>query len=136
MKKKVNVTITIITEYAWMCLYKQDSKYASCPKYAKILNMAKFWIWWGSQYASVTQRSEYARPCLDRVLNISYVLNMAGFWICRSYTAFLICQKWLTCLNKRWICLNLSEFTIIDMDLNMYYTIHSTRSLYKLMSTD
>ena len=33
----------------------------------------------GSQYASVTERSEYDRICLDRVLNISCVLNMPGF---------------------------------------------------------
>ena len=31
-------------EYAWICLYKQDSKYVSGPGYAKILNMAKFWL--------------------------------------------------------------------------------------------
>ena len=49
-------------------------------KYAKILNMVKFWIRQGSQYANVTKRSEYARICIDRVL-ISRVLNMPGFWI-------------------------------------------------------
>ena len=54
-----------------MCLYKQDSEYASGSKYAKILNMAKFSIWQGSQYANITQRSEYTRICLDRVLNVS-----------------------------------------------------------------
>ena len=32
-------------EYAWMCLIKQDSKYAWGPKYARILKMVKFWIW-------------------------------------------------------------------------------------------
>ena len=32
-------------EYAWMCLDKQDSEYALGPKYAKILNIGKFWIW-------------------------------------------------------------------------------------------
>ena len=58
-------------EYGWMCLYKQDSEYASCPKYFKILNIAKFWIWQGPQYPSATQRSDYARICLDIVLNIS-----------------------------------------------------------------
>ena len=58
-------------EYAWMYLNKQDSEYALGPKYAKILNMAKFWIWQDSQYASVTQRSGYVRICLGRVLNIS-----------------------------------------------------------------
>ena len=74
-------------EYVWMCLYKRDSEYSSCPKYAKILNMAKFWIWQGFQYASITQRSEYARICLDRVLNnilsskYDRTLNRAGFWI-------------------------------------------------------
>ena len=54
-----------------MCLYKQDSEFTSGPKYAKILNMVKFWIRQGSQYAKVTQRSEYARICLERVLNVS-----------------------------------------------------------------
>ena len=68
-------------EYVRWCLNKQDSEYALGPKYAKILNMAKFWIWQDSQYVSVTQHSEYARKCLDRVLNISWLLNMPGFWI-------------------------------------------------------
>ena len=68
-------------EYVWMCLNKHDSEYASGPKYARLLNMSKFWIWQGSQYGNVTQRSEYARKCFDRVLNISWVLNMAEFWI-------------------------------------------------------
>ena len=81
MKKEFNVIITIIIEYVWMCLYKQDSEYALGPKYAKIQNMAKFWIWQGSPYASVTQHSECARICLDRVLSLSWVLNMPGFWI-------------------------------------------------------
>ena len=58
-----------------MCLFKQDSEYASGPKYAKILNMVKFCIS-RSQYASVARRSKYARICLDRVLNISSDLNM------------------------------------------------------------
>ena len=44
------------------CVYIQASEYASGPKYAKILNIAKFSVW---------QDSEYARIRLDRVLNIS-----------------------------------------------------------------
>ena len=43
--------------------------------------MAKFWIWQSSQYASVTQGSEYDRICLDRVVNVSWVPNPAAFWI-------------------------------------------------------
>ena len=62
-----------------MCLYKHYSEYASGPKYAKILNIAKLWIWQASQYASITQRSEYARIWLDRVFNISWVLHVPGF---------------------------------------------------------
>ena len=62
-----------------MFVNKQDSEYASGHKYAKILNMAKFSIWPGSQYASVAQLFEYVKICLDRVLNISCVLNMPGF---------------------------------------------------------
>ena len=67
--------------YAWMRLYEQDSKYTLVPKYAKFLNVVKFWIWQGSQYANVTQRSEYARICLERVQNVFEVINMPGFWI-------------------------------------------------------
>ena len=71
-------------EYFWMYLNKQDSEDVSGPKYSKILNIAKFWIWQCSHYVSIAQRSEYARICLDRVLNISWVLNMPGFWIWES----------------------------------------------------
>ena len=49
-KNKVNIIISLLNmpEYVWMCLNKQDSEYASGPKYAKILNMTTFWIWDGS----------------------------------------------------------------------------------------
>ena len=89
-------------ECAWMCLCKLDYEYASVPKYAEILNMIKFRIWKGSQYANDTQHSEHARICLGKVLNISYVLNMprflnmTGFWICRV----------LNMPQYDWICLN------------------------------
>ena len=46
-----------------------------------VLNMPNFWIWQGSQYVNATQRSEYARICLDRIRNISRVVNMTGIWI-------------------------------------------------------
>ena len=42
-----------MSEYTWMCLYKQVSEYTSGSTYAKILNLAKFWIWKCSKYASV-----------------------------------------------------------------------------------
>ena len=45
----------------------------------KFLNMAKFTIWKSSQYANVTQRSEYAGICLDRVMNTSWALNIPAF---------------------------------------------------------
>ena len=70
-----------LPEYASMSLNKQDSEYAEGPKYAKILNTEKFRIWQSSQYASITQHSEYARICLGQVINISWVLNIPGFWI-------------------------------------------------------
>ena len=53
-----------------MCLNKQDSEYASGPKYGKILDMAGFSIC-----------SEYARICLDRVLSICWVLNIPDLYI-------------------------------------------------------
>ena len=47
-------------------------------------------------------------------------------WVGREYA-------WI-CVSRAWICLNVSGFTIINRVLNMSYTIHSARSLYKLMS--
>ena len=61
------------------CPYKQDPEYASRPNYAKILKTTNFQIWQGSEYASVTQRSEYAKICLYRVLNIILAPNMSEF---------------------------------------------------------
>ena len=125
-------------EFGWMCLCKYDSEYTSGLKYAKLLNVAKFWIWKGSQYASVTQR---AGECFDKVLKISWVawiLNVPLLWICRSCAGFWALNMpqydW-TCLNRTWTCLNMFEFTIIDRILNIYYAVHGMRSLYKLMST-
>ena len=69
------------TEYLLICLNKQGS---DMPQ---VQNMPKFWIWQSPKYyrvlnMRVTQRSdEYARICLERVLNIYLVLNMPGFWI-------------------------------------------------------
>ena len=40
-----------------------------CAYINRLMNMPR--VWQGPQYASVTQRSDYARICLDRVLNIS-----------------------------------------------------------------
>ena len=60
----------------------------------------------------------------NRVLNMKElhrVLNISQYgWIC---------------LNRTWMYLNMSKFTIIDRVLIMYHTIHSTRSLSKSMST-
>ena len=48
-EKKPKFIITIIIECAWTCLNKEDFEYALSHKYLKILNMAKFWIWFSSQ---------------------------------------------------------------------------------------
>ena len=39
---KVNVIVTIITEYAWICLNKQGFEYVSGSKYGKNLSMTGF----------------------------------------------------------------------------------------------
>ena len=93
-KKKVHVIITIIIEYAWICINKQDSEYASGLEYGMFMNMQK----------------------------LHRALNMPQF-------------NW-KCLNRTWICLNMSEFTITDKVLNMSHTMYIVvRSLYKLKST-
>ena len=95
-------------EYVWMWLNKQDSENVSGPKYVKILNTAKFWIWQGSQYASVRQRSKYIRICHERVLNICWVLNMPGFWILQSSAYSRVTQGFK--------CHNMAEYVWIERE--------------------
>ena len=49
--------------------------------------MAKFQTWLGSQYASVTRRSEYAKICLGRGLNISYYYSNQCYYILELLSA-------------------------------------------------
>ena len=63
----------------------------------RVLNIPKFRIWEGPQYASVTQRSKYARICLDR-LNIFWVLNIPELqrWQVSEYTSLTEVFKYAT----------------------------------------
>ena len=71
---------------------------------------------------------EYARICLYRVLNVSYVLNMPEFWVWQGSEYARVTQGskygWI-CPNRTWICLNMSEFTGIGRVLNMCHKIDS-----------
>ena len=111
-----------------------------------LINMLKF-RW---------QSPEYCRVFNIRALHSN--LNIANYALTEFciYLRFSICQyseygsvlniqrirrvlhmpqdDWIF-LNKTWICLNMSEFTIIDRALNMSNTIQSERSPYKLMSS-
>ena len=110
-----------------------------------ILNMLKFWIYNCSEYSRV-----FNRQALHSVLYMpEYTLTEfwihLGFWKCQDseygrvlniqelHRALNMLQYGWICLNRTWIYLNMSEFTIIDRVLNMSQTIHSARSLYKLM---
>ena len=123
-------------EYAWMCLNKQDSDYVSRPKYAKILNIPKFWIWTGFSicelYTAFWIYQNMTWQSFEYILDSKYarILNMPVL-----YRVVNIPQYDLICLNRTGIWLNMSESTIIDRVLNMYHTIHSARPLYNLMST-
>ena len=99
--------------------------------------MAKLWIWQGSQYVSFTQTFDYARmSCLTKfyvcILGSKYasILNMK-----QLHRVLNMPQHGWIRLNWMRICLKMSGFTIINRLLNMYHTIHSSRSVWKLMST-
>ena len=124
-------------KYAWMCQNRQNFEYAYDPKYAKVLNMTSLWIWQGSQYVSFTQLFDYARICLawhssKCILGSKYasILNMK-----QLHRVLNMPQHGWIHLNWTRICLKKSGFTIINRLLNMCHTIHSLRSLWKLVST-
>ena len=84
-------------------------------------------MWQSTQYASVAKSSEYARICLKYMKELNRVLNMP-----RHGSVYL---------NRMWICLDVwiysnrqsSEYSRV---LNMSNTIHSVRSIHKLMSSN
>ena len=94
----------------------------------KILNIAKFWIWLGSQYPGVTQRSEYARMCRDRVLNISRVLNMPGFWIWEESENARVTKGSKYAKMSKFIWIG-REYPWIYREVSECYTIHSEVTL-------
>ena len=128
-KKKVNVLSFNYIYHYWIYLnITKETRFWIClgslgPLYVKILKMAMFWIsqnlsWQSSEYIS-EYISEYA--AILSMQELPRVLNMPQYdWIC---------------LNRMWICLNMSEFTIIDMLLNMYHIIHRVKLFHKLIST-
>ena len=95
------------------------------------LNLPKFWVWQGSKYASITQHSEYARMCLDRVLNISRVINMLGFstWQGSEYVSDfkyvrdLNIHKYETILNMQWNAI-IEGFWIFQDSKNARFLIY------------
>ena len=106
-----------------MCLNKQDSEYASGPNNAKILIMAGF---------SICER--YTAFWIHQNMpwqSTSWVANMSGFWMWQVFEYARVIQgsRYAT------IWLNMSEVTIIVRVLNIYHTIHSATSLYKLLSS-
>ena len=116
-------------------LFKYD--YCTClivPKQT-VLNMAKF------EYGRV-----FKMQTLHSILNMPEYASLISKYISGAkYARIRYMQElhrvlkksqygWI-CLNRTWICLNMSDFTIIDRVLNISHTIHSARSFYKLMST-
>ena len=68
---------------------------------------------------SVTQRSEYARECLDIALNISEVLNMPGFWIWQGseYARNIQGSKYTIIWLNVWIGHGYAWIMLIEMDV-------------------
>ena len=91
-------------------------------------------------WALYTQHSECARICLGRILNISWVLICQVFECGRvlnmqeSHRVLNMPQYGWICQN-RIICLNMSVFMVKVRVLNMYHTILSAKSPFKLMGT-
>ena len=80
--------------------------------------------------SSITQPTEYAKICLDRVLNIPWVLNMPGFWIWKGSEYARVTQR--SKYATKW--LNMSEQ---DVNIPEYVWIfnHRESSEYVLCNT-
>ena len=71
-ERKLMLSLLNMSEYAWICLNKQDSEYALSPKFAEILNMAKFWICRSFKMVNMSEQDM-------NIPEYVWILNMAGF---------------------------------------------------------
>ena len=112
------------------CAQINGSGYVSAPIHAK---MAKVWICQNMFLKSCEyiSGSAYAR-----------ILDIARFWICRTYTGFLICHNmteyvWIE-YEYAWLCLKINnkQGSGYAKVLNISHTIHSgSQVTNKLKST-
>ena len=72
-----------------MIIDKQNSEYASGPKYAKVLNVAGFSIC--ERYTAFWICQNVPWQSYEYILGSKYdrILNMAGFWICHNMTEYI-----------------------------------------------
>ena len=94
----------------WICRKSevcQNSEYGKVPKVAGFSICERFAAFW------------FCQNMPWRVLNISWILNMPGFWILQGSEYARITQD----SEYTIMCLNMSEFTITNRILNMSHTI-------------
>ena len=117
-------------EDAWMCQNRQNFEYAYEPKYGKVLNRTGFSIC--ELYTAFWLCQNMSKQSFECISGSKYasVLNMKQLHRVLSMPQ----HGWIR-LNWTRIYLKMSGFTIINRLLNMYHTIHSSRSVWKLMST-
>ena len=107
----------------WICLNMPECAYINrILSMPRVLNIPQFWLSKCFQYDSTTEHCGYARIYLDRVLNISWVLNMLLniFWIWQGakYANVTHGSKCIT------IWLNMSEW---DVNMPEYIWIYDNR---------
>ena len=99
---KTNILVLIKTSWRHLLKTKMKGVFKTSSRrlHQDEFLLEKFWIYQGSDYAS---DFEYAR-----------ILNVPEFWICQGYTGFRIC------LNNSWICLIMSGYVWICMNMYEY----------------
>ena len=116
-KKKANLIITIIIEYASITRILNKPrvlKLGPCVQnfeYDKLLNTAGFSIW--KRYIAFWICQNMPLQCSEYILDskCAKILTIAGFWISKKNTGFKICHNmaeyvWIV-TEYAWICLNL-----------------------------
>ena len=87
MSEQTVMTVEV-SEYAW-------SKFHRVLNMPLVLNVPGLEMWWGCEYAKVTDDPEY-------------------FWICVNNASVCVNMPWYL-----WICLNIPEYTWVIRVLNM-----------------
>ena len=136
----LHVSRTASFETTLVRLSVRPSVSSSVTKFSQdcIVNFFWYCTWWSLNYMVLTRMLDSLAGCLMELCASDFYWTFFFISALSDILASLLISRVFIRVfqaDENPECLNMFEFTITDRGLNIYHTINSTRSVYKLMGT-